>query len=217
MKKAVYLIISCALFLNYAKAQNTSFGITAGAVFTSYKAAVESVSITSRTKAGFTAGAVVSIGMGKYISLQPALNFVQKGGTFKDEGSADKTTLNYLELPLNIVYNTSGAKGKFFAGAGPCFSMGLSGKDKYKDDYYDETTDIKFGSGTDDDLKPLEVCINIIAGYQLKNGLFIAANYNAGLNNIANGDSFYSVDTKYHNRYFGVRIGCMFGKKTKQQ
>lgn len=213
MKKVLCLFISSFVLMNQPKAQHTSFGIAAGATFASYKATVESVSFTSKTKVGFSAGVISSIAIGKHFSFQPALNFIQKGGTLKEEGTTNKTTLNYLELPLNIVYNTNASRGKFFAGAGPCFSMGLSGKDKWDDGNNTETTDIKFGSGGEDDFKPLEIGINLLAGYQLKNGLFIAASYNAGLNNIANADAVDFYDVKYHNRYFGIRVGCLFGKK----
>jgi len=153
-----------------------------------------------------------SIGLGQHFSFQPALNYIQKGGVLKEEGITDKTTLNYLELPLNFVYNTHSLKGKFFIGAGPSLSIGLSGKDKWDDGSNIEPTDIKFGSGEDDDFKPFEAGINFLTGYQCKSGFLIAANYNLGLSNIANSDE----GPKYHNRYFGIRIGYMFGSKIKR-
>jgi hypothetical protein len=194
MKKTSFILISIYAFLNTAQAQS-SFGIAAGATFASYKATIETISITSKTKTGFTVGVVSSFPMGKSFSFQPNLNFLQKGGTLKADGSTDKTTLNYLELPLNFVYNTHSSKGKFFIGAGPSLSFGLSGKDKFEEG----SSKIKFGSDQEDDFKPFEIGINVLAGYQLKNGFFIDANYNAGLNDIANvSDGF---EGKYHNRF----------------
>ena len=213
MKKITYLIINFVLLMTWnSKAQKTSFGITTGPVFPSYKVKIESIAITSDIKVGFTAGVMSSIAMGKSFSFQPGLNFIQKGGTYEEEGTTDKTTLNYLELPFNFVYHTNSAKGKFFAGAGPSLSYGISGKDEWDDGYYQETTEIKFGSEDDDDLKQLEIGINVLAGYQLKNGLFFAANYNMGINNIMS-ESFEDYKTSYHNRYFAIRIGYLFGKK----
>jgi hypothetical protein len=69
--------------------------------------------------------------------------------------------------------------------------------------------DINFGSNEDeDDYKPFEFSGNILAGYEFSNGVFVAANYNAGLSNIAvGGDS----DNSLKNRYFGVKLGFKFG------
>jgi hypothetical protein len=213
MKKNLCFFISFILLINYANAQKSLFGFTAGATFASYKAKLESVSVTSDTKVGFTAGVTMSSPLGKKFAFRPSLNFVQKGGKQTDEGSSDKTTFNYIELPLNFVYNAGTPKGMFFIGAGPSLSIGLSGKDKWKDGSESGSDDIKFGSGDDADLKSFEAGINVLAGYQFKGGFFVAANYDAGVNNIAPDDPQFN--TKYHNRYFGIRIGCMFGGKTK--
>ena len=214
MKTKLTLLLSFIVLIKYAEAQNFSFGINAGATLASYKVKASSVSLTSKSKVGFTAGIISSISMGKHASFQPALSFLQEGGTFKEDGSTDKTTLNYLELPLNFVFNTSSSKGKFFAGAGPCFSFGLSGTDKYEDEAGNkEDTKINFGSSVEDDLKPFEISGNLLAGYQFKSGLSFTLNYNAGLNNILNTDG--ETDAKYHNRYFGLRIGYMFHSKKK--
>lgn len=215
MKKTIITFISALLLLNYAHAQQSSFGFTAGATFASYKVTASSISITSKTKTGFTVGITSSIPMGKSFSFEPALNYLQKGGVIKETGTSDKSTFNYLELPLNFVYNAGSAKGKFFVGAGLSVSLGLSGKNKYNDGSNTETTDIKFGSDElTDDLKPFEAGINFLAGYQFKGGFLVAANYNAGLSNIAvtsDGDN-----SKAHNRYFGVRIGYMIPGKQKK-
>ena len=129
------------------------------------------------------------------------------------EGFSDKITLNYLELPLDFVFNKGMSKGMFFIGAGPSLSIGLSGKDKWSDNGESGTDKINFGSDEDDDLKSLEAGINVLAGYQFSNGFFISANYNTGLSNIAPGGDEY--DVKYHNRYFGINAGFMLFQKSK--
>ena len=104
MKKTIFTFISLLMLMNYGKAQQSSFGFQAGATFASYKLKVESVSVTSKTKAGFTVGVVADVAMGKSFSFQPALNFLQKGGVLKQSGATDKQTYSYLELPLNFVF-----------------------------------------------------------------------------------------------------------------
>lgn len=214
MKTTICTFIGLCMLMNYGKAQKSIFGITAGATFASYKISANSISITSKTKTGFTVGIMCSAPMGKHISFEPALNFLQKGGTNKEEGGTDNLTLNYVELPLNFVYNTHSSKGNFFVGAGPSLSMGLSGKDKW--DYGGEsgTDDIKFGSGDEDNLKAFEAGINFLAGYRFKGGFLVAANYNAGLSNITN--NMEGNNSEMHNRYFGVRLGYMIQGKSKK-
>lgn len=204
--------------MNQGKAQQSSFGFQAGATFASYKVRVDNISATSKTKLGFTAGVTGDIDMGKNFSFQPGLNFLQKGGVEKNNSNSNEikttTNLNYLELPLNIVYNAKSISGKFFVGAGPSLSMGLSGKGKVSGSGIDETDKIKFGSSDDDDFKALELGVNFLAGYQFKSGVFLAANYNAGVSNLFNttGDD----NSKYHNRHFAFRIGYMLqGAKKK--
>ena len=209
MKKSIFAFIAVFMIMNYGKAQQSSFGITAGATFASYKISSGSYSVTSKTKTGFTLGITSSVPMGKSFSFQPALNYVQKGGKIKEGDFSGKSTFNYLELPLNFVYTAHATKGAFFVGAGPSLSMGLSGKDESNG----ESTDIKFGSGENDDLKAFEAGINVLTGYQFKGGFLVVANYNAGLSNVAvttEGD-----DSKAHNRYFGIRLGYMFANKKK--
>ena len=119
-------------------------------------------------------------------------------------------TLNYVELPLNFIYNAPAGNGKFFAGLGPVVNYGISGKGKMKmTGESDVSEDINFGNDEDqDDYKPFEFAGNVLAGYEFSNGLFVAASYNAGLSNIAiGGDS----DNSLKNRYFGLRIGFKFG------
>lgn len=209
MKKTMYLVISFLLLMNYTKAQKASFGFTAGTTISSYKIKAESLTISPKSKVGFTTGVVSSINFGKNFSFQPGLHFVQKGGKMKNEQATNQLTLNYVELPLNMLYNIHQPKGKFFVGAGPSLSMGISGKEKLKDGSNSLSEKIKFGNKEDDDLKAIEVGINFLAGYQCKNGLLIAANYNTGLNNLVIAPA--NTDTKYHNNYFGIRMGYMFG------
>jgi Outer membrane protein beta-barrel domain len=218
MKKSFILFMGLLLLMNFSSGQKCSLGITAGAVFSSYK---EQTSVEqpfkSKTNTGFTVGIASSLAFCHHWSFMPALNFIQKGGKRDDPGSPSKTVLNYIELPLNVVFQTNSPEGKFFVGAGPSISMGLSGKFKWKDNGGSGSSDINFGSGIDDYIKAFEAGVNFLAGFQLKSGFLITANYNTGLSDL--GLTSYPADTSpiehnYHNRYFGIRVGYMFaGKK----
>jgi len=199
--------------MSAAFSQDIRFGIQAGTAIASQKAKQSGISITSDGKVGFTVGVTSDISIAESFTFQPSLNFTQKGSKFNvsdgSESMESSQTLNYIELPLNFLYHAPAGKGKFFAGLGPVVNYGISGKAKVKMGGESMSEDINFGSNEDeDDYKPFEFSGNILAGYEFSNGVFVAANYNAGLSNIAvGGDS----DNSLKNRYFGVKLGFKFG------
>jgi hypothetical protein len=207
MKKIILLAIILTVFKNTMHAQ-TSFGIQAGITSAFINGRLDGLTLSSDAKAGFTAGFTTSSLIEKHWSIRPELNFTQKGAVinFTDEAIKYNTTFNYLELPVNMVYSF---KGKFFLGAGPTIAYALSGKYKITG-MYTESGDLKFGSGSDADYKPVEFGFNILAGYQLASGIFFTANYNAGISNISADDS-----EKDHSSYLGLRIGYMFKSRKK--
>lgn len=206
MKRKTTLLLLLISIASTSIAQ-TRFGLSGGLTLASIKASYDDESETSATKTGFTAGAFALAPLSKNISLMPGINYVQKGFTPKDldEDEINHITLNYLEVPINVLYETSG----FYFGAGPAISIGLSGKEKYSVDNGDtETDEIKFGSG-DDEVKPVEFSGNILTGYRFKNGLMLSANYNLGFSNLMND----ADDGKITNRYFGFRLAYVFRSK----
>lgn len=205
MKKNFLLLVILVSSFSFSKAQSTRFGFTAGATLATQKWKEESVSIKSDTKVGFTAGVIADIALSEKFAFQPGLNFTQKGGKFSDDlfGEDVTFTLNYLELPLNVLYKAPAGSGKFFVGLGPSVGFGLSGKAKSGS----ESEDIKFGSDeNEDDYKALDFGGNFIAGYELPGGLLFSVNYNTTLNNLAVGS-----EGTIKNSYFGIRIGYLLG------
>lgn len=208
MKKKILFVIAATVVVKMAIAQAT-FGVTAGATLASYKVKVDGYTLGSKMKAGGTIGMLLSTNLGKNTWFLPGLNLTMKGGTIKNDAEAttDKVYFGYIEMPLDVVYHTGMGKGQFFIGGGPSLSYGLFGKYKITG-MYEESGDVKFGSGSDADLKPFEVGVNILAGYQFTSGMLISACYDWGLNNVSP-----TSDATYHNRYFGIRLGYMFIKR----
>ena len=218
MKQKILFTVCVSFICIYSQAQSSkaTFGFTAGATIASYKVKVQSISVTSDSKTGFTAGVMASLDLGKRFYFQPGLNFTQKGGILKDasNGTKDNSRFNYLELPLNFIYDFHSSKGKVFIGAGPSVAIGFGGKYKVTG-MYDESGKIKFGNSTDDDLKAMDIGANVLAGYQFANGLFFAASYNFGLSNIAPKNSSSQEKSTIHNNYIGIKIGYLFLSKVK--
>ena len=198
-------------------AQSIRFGFTAGTVFANYQSKAGGVSENLNSKTGLTAGILVDIPSGKYFSFQPAVNFVQKG-TKNEQTSGSvtekvKLNVNYIEVPLNFLYNAGSNTGNFFIGAGPSLAFSLSGKTKFEDGTNSTSENIKFGNGDNDDMKGLDLGANVITGYCFPNGLFLSVNYNTGLSNLAPGSS---SDVKLTSHYFGIKLGILLkgnGKK----
>ncbi len=208
------MLFTCCYFSSLA--QNTRIGFTGGASFANYHSKVDGDTDDGNSLTGFTAGLVIDCPISEHFSFQSGLNFVQKGT--KDEqtfGSiTEKVTLrtNHLEVPMNFLYNVNSNGGNFFIGAGPFIAFAVSGKWKYEDNDNSLTEDVNFGNTEDDDMKSLDFGANFCTGFCFPNGLFIAANYNMGMSNLAPQGPF---DGTLKSHYFGVRLGYLLKGKNK--
>ncbi len=236
MKKLILSFALIAITTLGANAQ-VSFGIQAGANFAMGKSstdiAIPGYALTNDPKVGVLGGFLAEIPFGDKIAFRPEFNFIQKGSksgfSFIGSGSDEyKYTLNYIELPLNVVYKLPVGAGNFFFGLGPALAFGLSGKVKYTDasnSAYNETLDIKFDGKKDDDitnpsdndihLKRFDVGLNLIAGYKLPMGVFFRVAYTHGFMDVdPNKDNRDPDDRRsYKNRGVNIGVGYMFGSK----
>ncbi len=193
----------------YSQKKNASFSVSAG-ISSAFYFTDANGSSSSDFKTGFDGGISARFPTGKYWGIEPGLFFVQKGGIENLEDGTNvtvkaTTTLNYLELPVDMCYSK---RNRFFFGFGPNFGFALSGKTKFENGSDAESISLKFGNSIDDDLKGFELGANLLGGFQLRNALFIAVNINTGLNNLSNDNEF-----NYNNGYMGIRLGYTFGKK----
>ena len=207
MKKIILSVALIAGIVTALSAQ-TRFGINAGAVLANLKGEEGGEEQELDSKIGITAGIRADVALSENFRFRPGLNFVQKGGKeeFDFLGTEIKSsiTLNYLELPLNFVYNAPAGNGKFFIGAGPVFGFGLSGKNKVESGGEEQTEDVNFGDA-EDEVKSFEFAGNVLAGYECASGLYFQANYNPGFSNLSN-----APDSELKTTYFGLRIGYFF-------
>ena len=204
MKTTLFTVVCLIILSANAKAQN-AFGVQAGGTFANQKYSGSGLDISVKTKVGITLGMVGTLAINKNFAFRPELNFTQKGGKSSSDDGGGSFTLNYIELPLNFVYRTSKDNKGLFIGAGPSLAFGISGKSK-ADGMEDEK--INFGSSDDDEIKGLDLGAGVIVGYQFSKGVFLSANYNLGINNLAPGSD--NGDFKMHNNYFAFKLGYMF-------
>ncbi len=217
MKLIFTTLVLMILLIPGSVIAQTTVGITAGASFANVSVKAAGFSFSPKLKAGIIVGLFVDAPLSSNLSFQPALNFVQKGYLVNDGSVKDKVNINYVEIPLNFVYNT-GKTGGFFIGGGPSVAFGISGKEKYTDkDFPEDNLDEKIKFGSDEDkIKRLDFGANVLAGYKFAGGFMISGNYNLGLSNIGNkSPDFPEDDGTIKNRYFAIKIGYAFSGKKK--
>jgi hypothetical protein len=109
MKKLVYLMVGSFILLSAnLQAQTPEFGVKAGLNLSNMS--VEDAS-DKTLKTGFHAGVFTKMPFTDVLSVQPELLFTTKGVKYSfDNLLAEGETnfnLNYIELPINLVYNLS--------------------------------------------------------------------------------------------------------------
>ncbi|MGB4775088.1 MAG: porin family protein [Daejeonella sp.] len=227
IKKGLTLALAC-IGANGAFAQisKLQYGLKAGVNYSQFNYSGNEVDDAAKDGSkgllSFHFTGLVDIPVLPALSVQPGLSLTGKGIKFElsysSQSNLSETAGNinimYLELPINVVYKV---KGLYF-GAGPYAAYGIAGKIKFETTDKDlasgvitttkSNEDISFGSDKDeDDFKSADFGLNVLAGYQLKNGLNIGANYGLGLSNI---NTLGSSEYKQSNRVVSVSVGFMF-------
>ncbi|MDR1121581.1 MAG: PorT family protein [Dysgonamonadaceae bacterium] len=169
------------------------------------------------SKIGLKVGVTGDYSLSDYFSLQAGLVFSQKGVKESDSETyggqtyeyESKTTLNYLQIPVNAVgrYKINDDISVFGL-AGPYLAFALSGKNNVKvsggGQSESESESIKFGS-SDDKMNGFDYGLTLGAGVEYK--LFsLRLEYDLGLGKLYNG----SGDASLKNRNFGISVGYSF-------
>lgn len=163
---------------------------------------------------GYHAGVNVLIPIAPEIYFQPGLMFSSKGAVNKNSSPDLKYRLNYLELPLNLVYRGQLGDNFVLLGLGPYIGYALggnitSGSDKRNIVFQNSVV-------TGDPLstaymRRFDAGANIFAGYELAAGLFLQLNAQMGLVNINPEDKRISGDkTMIKNTGYGLSVGYRF-------
>jgi hypothetical protein len=165
-------------------------------------------------KVGGRVGGIVDIPLSKNLYLQPGIAFAMKGSKSDLLSLEITTNLNYIEVPVNLVYKFGQeGSGRLFVGLGPNLAYAVSGTQKTSGSIFgisfDGKEDITFGSDSSE-VKAFDFGGNLSVGYELPMGLYARAYYQMGFAKLTNNGS----DTK--NMGFGLSIGYFFGNKSKK-
>lgn len=130
-----------------------------------------------------------------------------------------KQFINYIDIPLNIVYKLRlGKKASFIIGGGPYLSLFYDGSDKREhilvDVKYtiDENNDLPVGKGQGK-YSILNYGINGLAGFEFFDRIFLTANYSRGLKDFYKPADYTA--TNYKHEVMGATLGIFFGKQVQ--
>jgi hypothetical protein len=150
---------------------------------------------------GYHAGVNIQIPLVPQFYFQPGLMFAVKGAKnttpiFGTEITTE-TKINYIEMPLNLVYKGALGNGFVMIGFGPYIAYGISGKQK--------TTagSVTIERGTDYDA--FDAGGNVFAGFEMASGIFLQLDTQFGMININPDDKPIIKNTG-----FGLSLGYRF-------
>lgn len=149
----------------------------------------------------FNIGVDYEIAVAPDFYFAPGLLFATKGSKYEFLGEDIQIGLNYLEVPLNLVYKPVLGDGNLIVAFGPYVGYGLGGKAKSDEG----DTDIDMGSDEEENVfKALDMGANLSFGYMFGAGLSLQFNTQLGLVNISHGDDAVK------NTGFGLSLGYRF-------
>jgi len=132
------------------------------------------------------------------ISLRYGLEYIGKGAKFPGSGADLGINLNYLAIPIDVIYHYPAGPGEIEGGLGPFFAYGIGGSSGGVSSFGQDNGGFKrFDAG-----------LNLQAGYKLNNGVSFRLVYDLGLANVEYADE----DVKGHTRAFGINVGYQIGR-----
>lgn len=228
MKKIVVLFaIICLPIMSSAQ---FSVGISAGSNISTMSVNLRDLSTFRINPAiGYNANVIIDYRLNPSISLSTGLSISRKGFNQHikyffmpglDTTADMNTKLTYLELPINLKFNTTLGQINIFYGFGPYLSYGLNGKitteiigrnnetlsDKVK---WNKSRDFQSGlvnSYGYANLNRLDFGVGSLIGLQYKK-IFITASYQYGLKNLM---WEYAQDEKMSNSCLSISVGYFF-------
>ena len=215
---ALILVLSASFAMAQEKSK-MSFGILGGVNFQNLNGKdFSGDKLDNDLLTGFNAGVNVQIPIVPQFYFQPGLMFATKGAKSTYGSITSTTKLNYIEMPLNLVYKAVLGKGSFMLGFGPYLAYGIGGNVKTEGGSISLDQDIKFQSVVEagDPLlvpffKAFDAGGNIFAGYEMANGIFLQLDTQFGMINInPEYKSLPNDKSSTKNTGYGLSLGYRF-------
>ncbi|HEX5024969.1 MAG TPA: porin family protein [Agriterribacter sp.] len=178
--KQVILTVFAVIALGLVSKAQFRVGVKAGGNLSNQQISVPSGSLyTGKDVAGYHVGVLSEFMIARNVYLQPQLLFTRKGASLfqSTEKGMAKLRINYLELPVTVLYKVQLPFGKIFGGAGAAFSYAISGSQSQDGN----TTNIFSGT---QHWQREDISLCFTAGMEFNNGIFISMNSEKGLMNV---------------------------------
>jgi len=214
---ALSILVLSASFAIAQEPSKISFGILGGANFQNLNGKLSTGdNLENDMLLGFHAGVNVQIPLAPEFYFQPGLMFAVKGAKstpFEGNDFTSKTKINYIEMPLNMVYKAALGNGFFMLGFGPYVAYGIGGKVITEAGSVTVENDIEFKSEAgileSPVYKPFDAGANIFVGFEMASGLFLLLDTQFGMLDI-NPDRGTNDKSTSKNTGFGASLGYRF-------
>jgi hypothetical protein len=197
---AILIITSGSTFAQ----SGASMNIRAGINFQNINGENASGNKLSNTlKTGFNGGLIADIPVAPDYYFQTGLLYSTKGAKMENSNISE-LRLDYLEMPLHMVYKPALGKSKLLLGFGPYIAYGINGKAeggvlnyevKFQNDAPISTSTLYY--------KPFDAGADFLFGFEFDNNLSVQLNAQLGLLN----NNAYNNNAIYKNTGFGVSVG----------
>lgn len=220
--KFLSVLMILALSASFAFAQEPSkisFGIIGGANYQNLNGKLSSGDkLENDMLLGFHGGVNIQIPIAPEFYFQPGLMYAVKGAkstyTFLSNDYTSKTKINYIEMPLNMVYKAALGNGFFMLGFGPYVAYGIGGQVVTEGGSVTLENDIEFKSEAgileSPVYKPFDAGANIFVGYEMASGIFLQLDTQFGMLNINPERGTADDKSASKNTGFGLSLGYRF-------
>ena len=199
------IVLILALSASFAIAQEpgrTSFGILGGVNFQNLNGKISSGDkLENDMLLGFHGGVNVQLPIAPEFYFQPGLMFAVKGAknttTILGSEITDEIKLNYIEMPLNLVYKGALGNGFVMLGFGPYVAYGISGKQVV------QGNSLSYERGVD--YNAFDAGANIFVGFEMASGIFLQLDTQFGMLDIDPNENNTAKNTG-----FGLSLGYRF-------
>jgi hypothetical protein len=216
-KLVLMAVAICLTVTSFAQMGRPSFGVRAGVNFQNLNGKDGNDDrLENNLLVGFNAGVNAEVPIAQDFFIQPGLLYSVKGAKSDDAfaGQDIKVKLNYLELPINLLYKPALGEGRLLMGFGPYIAYALNGKVKGDNDAVDiefdnEASPLDYADGPV--MKRFDAGANLLFGFEMSNNLSAQINAQLGLLNLNPKLTGVNEDLgTLKNTGFGVSLGYRF-------
>jgi OmpA-OmpF porin, OOP family len=233
MKKMACFLLLFTFFYNYYASAQLRTAIVGGAQVSSVpgnsSTEWDTLNHTYASRTGFHAGLLVETQFfnSSKLYFRTGIVYINKGRKFSSsydttmgvKSVSGRQFVNYMELPLNIMFKTNpGGRSRFVAGAGPYVSFLFSGNEATQTELHNgsvqvvENTSLKLPR-SQASYKNVNLGFNVFAGAEFGR-LFFNANFSRGLG------QFYSTSSgtgSFKHQAIGATLGVYLSSERKRE